>query len=185
MPFRRQHFQTHFHEWILINISLKFVPKGLINNIPALVQIMARRRPGDKPLSKPMMFNLLTHICVTRPQWVNEGCLICRVGFCPSETCLFRTKWKKMDKTCFVQFLPSKTGRNNGQFGQNGHFTQLVNYISAGQGLSRKLLLMLLKYPIAQTMRHFSCSEMPPLINCTVYKKWTHCPLGMPFSAKP
>ena len=26
--------------WILINISLKFVPKGPINNIPALVQIM-------------------------------------------------------------------------------------------------------------------------------------------------
>ena len=32
---------------ISINISLKFVPKGLINNIPALVQIMASRRPGD------------------------------------------------------------------------------------------------------------------------------------------
>ena len=29
---------------ISINISLKFVPKGLINNIPALVQIMAWRR---------------------------------------------------------------------------------------------------------------------------------------------
>ena len=56
---------------ISINISLKFVPKGLINNIPALVQIMAWRRPGDKPLSEPMMVNLLTHICVTRPQWVN------------------------------------------------------------------------------------------------------------------
>ena len=56
---------------ISINISLKFVPKGLINNIPALVQIMAWRRPGDKPLSEPMMDNLLTHICVTRPQWVN------------------------------------------------------------------------------------------------------------------
>ena len=55
---------------ISINISLKFVPKGLINNIPALVQIMAWRRPGDKPLSEPMMVNLLTHICVTRPQWV-------------------------------------------------------------------------------------------------------------------
>ena len=52
------------------NISLKFVPEGLINNIPALVQIMAWRRPGAKPLSEPMMFNLLTHICVTRPQWV-------------------------------------------------------------------------------------------------------------------
>ena len=29
------------------------------------------RRPGDKPLSEPMVVNLLTHICVTRPQWVN------------------------------------------------------------------------------------------------------------------
>ena len=53
---------------ISINISLKFVPKGPINNIPALVQIMAWRRPGNKPLFKPMMINLLTHICVTRPQ---------------------------------------------------------------------------------------------------------------------
>ena len=38
----------------------------------ALVQIMAWRRPGDKPLSEPMMVSLLTHICVTRPQWVNS-----------------------------------------------------------------------------------------------------------------
>ena len=56
---------------IWIQISLKFVPKGPINNIPSLVQIMAWRRPGDKPLSEPMMIILLTHICVTRPQWVN------------------------------------------------------------------------------------------------------------------
>ena len=56
---------------ILIKISLKFVPKGPINNIPALVQIMAWSRPGDKPLSEPMMVSLPTHICVTRPQWVN------------------------------------------------------------------------------------------------------------------
>ena len=54
---------------ISMKISLKFVPKGPINNIPALVQIMAWRRPGDKPLSEPMMICLLTHICVTRPQW--------------------------------------------------------------------------------------------------------------------
>ena len=57
--------------WISLRISLKFVPEVRINNIPALVQIMAWRRPGDKPLSKPMMVSLLTHICVTRPQWVN------------------------------------------------------------------------------------------------------------------
>ena len=36
---------------ISIKISLKFVPKGPINNIPALVQVMAWRRPGDKPLT--------------------------------------------------------------------------------------------------------------------------------------
>ena len=41
--------------WISIEISLKVVPKSLINNIPALVQIMAWRRAGDKQLSKPMM----------------------------------------------------------------------------------------------------------------------------------
>ena len=48
--------------WISIEIPLKFVPKGQINNIPALFQIMAWRRPGDKPLSEPMMVSLLTHI---------------------------------------------------------------------------------------------------------------------------
>ena len=45
-----------------IKISLKFVPKGPINNIPALVQIMAWRQPGDKPLSEEMMVNLLTYM---------------------------------------------------------------------------------------------------------------------------
>ena len=53
-----------------MKISLKFVPEGPINKIPALVEIMTWRRPGDKPLSEPMMVRLLTHICVTRPQWV-------------------------------------------------------------------------------------------------------------------
>ena len=56
--------------WISIKISLKFVPKCPIDNIPALVQIMAWRRIGDKPLSEPMIVRLPTHICVTRTQWV-------------------------------------------------------------------------------------------------------------------
>ena len=58
---------------ILIKNSLKFVPKGQINNIPSLIQIMAWRWPGDNPLSEPMMVRLPMHICVTRPQWVNVG----------------------------------------------------------------------------------------------------------------
>ena len=57
---------------ILIKISLKFVHKGPVNNIPSLVQIMAWRRPGGKPLSEPMMVSLLKHMYVTQPQWVNR-----------------------------------------------------------------------------------------------------------------
>ena len=66
------------NEWILLKISLKFVVKGPINSIPALVQIMAGRRPGDKPLPEPMMISLPTYICVDRPQWVNP----LRTGSC-------------------------------------------------------------------------------------------------------
>ena len=40
---------------ISIKISLKLVPKGPINNIPELVQIMDWRCPGAEPLSEPMM----------------------------------------------------------------------------------------------------------------------------------
>ena len=68
-------FQRIFlNENIIISTkkSLKFVNKGLINNTPALVLIMAWRRPGDKPLFEPMLVRSLTHICVTRPQWVNQ-----------------------------------------------------------------------------------------------------------------
>ena len=53
-----RHFEDIF-EWIFLygnvwisnNTSLKFVLKGPINNIPALVQIIAWRRPGAKALS--------------------------------------------------------------------------------------------------------------------------------------
>ena len=58
-----RHFPDNIFKCIFINenicisikISMKIVPNGPINNIPALVQIMAWRRPGDKPLSESMM----------------------------------------------------------------------------------------------------------------------------------
>ena len=63
---RRRHFQRHLllNENVLISIeiSLKSVPKDPINNIAALVQIIALRRPGDKPLSELMTVSLSTHI---------------------------------------------------------------------------------------------------------------------------
>ena len=57
---------------IRIEISLKFVPRSPIDNKPALVQVMAWRRPCDKPLFEPMMVIIPTHICVMRPQWLNN-----------------------------------------------------------------------------------------------------------------
>ena len=56
---------------ILMKFSLKYIRKGPIDNNPALVQIMAGRRSGDKPLSEPMMVRLPI-ICVTRPQWIKH-----------------------------------------------------------------------------------------------------------------
>ena len=41
--------------WISLEFSLKIFPKVPINIIPALVQIMAKHRPGDKLLSESMM----------------------------------------------------------------------------------------------------------------------------------
>ena len=58
-----------------LRVHSKFVSKGPIDNIPALVEIMAWRWPGDKPLSETMMVSLLRHICVTQPQWVKPQCL--------------------------------------------------------------------------------------------------------------
>ena len=65
--------ETNGRVRIPIKISLEFVPNGPINKTPPLVQIMAWRRPGDKPLSEPMMVSLPTHICVTRPQWIKKS----------------------------------------------------------------------------------------------------------------
>ena len=64
-------FFLNENAWISLQISLKFVPKVWINNIPELVQIMTWRRPGTKPLSWTNDARLWTHICVTRPQLVN------------------------------------------------------------------------------------------------------------------
>ena len=40
---------------IRIQISLKFVPRSLFHNKPPLIQVMAWRQIGGKPLPEPMM----------------------------------------------------------------------------------------------------------------------------------
>ena len=54
--FKRIFFKENI--WISIKIWLKSIPRGQINNISALVQTMAWRRLGDKPLFKLMMVSL-------------------------------------------------------------------------------------------------------------------------------
>ena len=72
----------------LIEISLKIVRNGPINHIPALVQIMAWHRLGDKPLSEPMTVSLQMHICVTRPQWVKPK-LTTPINLCSKSVLIF------------------------------------------------------------------------------------------------
>ena len=50
--------------WISVKISLKFVAEVRINHIPAFVQIMAWRRPGDKSLSPGRRQDIV---------WTNDG----------------------------------------------------------------------------------------------------------------
>ena len=81
--------------WLLIKISLKFAPKVPVNNIPQLLQIMAWRCSGDKPLSEPIMVSLLTHICLTRPQWVKVRHFCCSAicNICCEESWLYCGNW--------------------------------------------------------------------------------------------
>ena len=122
----RRHFADDIFKCIFLNenerislrISLKFVPKGPMNNNPALVQIMAWRRPGDKPLSESMLVRLPTHICVTRPQWVNLKWIwtispkaqtslvkISKQNYCQVSN-IRRTKFQNLNVSCLVLQLP-------------------------------------------------------------------------------
>ena len=62
----------------------KVCSQGPIYNIPTLVQTMAWRKPGDKPLSQPVTVTLLMHICVTPPKWMKdaeESCILFHKGW--------------------------------------------------------------------------------------------------------
>ena len=53
LPISWQYFQMRFLEWEYIRFHWSLFPRVLFKNIPALVEIMAWRRPCDKPLSEP------------------------------------------------------------------------------------------------------------------------------------
>ena len=83
------HFTDDIFNWnflnenpsISIKTSLKYIPKGLIDNKPTLVQILSWRRTGDKPISEPMM------------SWIPYALLPCLDEF--NALAMFGTwKWK-------------------------------------------------------------------------------------------
>ena len=54
-----RHFLDDISKCIFLHkISVKFVHKGAINNKSVLVQVMAWRRPGDKPLPESMLIEV-------------------------------------------------------------------------------------------------------------------------------
>ena len=55
-----------------IQISLKFVPRIPIDNKPALVQVMAWRRTGAKPLPELMLAQFPDAYMRTMGRWVNH-----------------------------------------------------------------------------------------------------------------
>ena len=95
--------------WIPIEISLTFVPKSWINNNPALFQIMAWRRPGDKPLSEPMMVSSLTHICIYAFAFISTpsvfGNHVCDTKLFPGINELMNTPYSALDQA--ANSLPS------------------------------------------------------------------------------
>ena len=62
--------------WISNKIEPKFVPKGSINNIPTLVQIMAWHHQVTSHYLKQWWSSFMTQICVTWPQWVKCQSLV-------------------------------------------------------------------------------------------------------------
>ena len=80
-------------------MPLNFVPEGTIENISALVQILARRLAGNKPLFEPTMVNLRTQICVIRPQYTF---LLISIAIALNQKCfpaLYIKQYKHFNKT--------------------------------------------------------------------------------------
>ena len=56
---------------ILIWISLKYVPKGSIENKSAMVQVIVCRRTGDNRYLNQCLPSSPTHMCMIRERWAN------------------------------------------------------------------------------------------------------------------
>ena len=81
-----KHFTDNIFKCIFINekcisirISLKYIPKGSINNKWSLVQVMAWHRTGDKPLPEPVLTHF-TDAYMHHQGEMNESFVKCALG---------------------------------------------------------------------------------------------------------
>ena len=84
------------------HVELTFGTLCMFSSSSALTDYYYGRRPGDKPLPEPTMVSLLTHLCVTRPQWVNLWCRGARLN--QAMICIYiyiLVCWTKMIKHHF------------------------------------------------------------------------------------
>ena len=125
-------------------MSLKFVPKGKINNKSALVEVMAWRRTG-KPLSEPMLPSSQTHICGTRGRWIKHLDASCRTKLIKVKKNLVTSKMRNYlmggwlptnDKPsrnyhCFIAcpFVTEKNWSNPPRHNALSHIMNMINVI--------------------------------------------------------
>ena len=88
------HFAGNLFKCIFVNefrmsilILQTFVPKGLLNNKSALVQVMSWRRTADKPLPEPMLTQFTDAYMYTRGRW-DKNCSLCRSKHRHIERCI-------------------------------------------------------------------------------------------------
>ena len=78
-PFPRWHFQVYFLEWKFMNFKWNFTEICSLGSnwqygSIAADNVLAGAEAATSHYLKQWWYVLLKHICITRPQWVNEQC---------------------------------------------------------------------------------------------------------------
>ena len=82
---------THWDQGKIADISQTTISNAF-SPMKMFKFLLRFRRPGDKPLSKTMMFSLLTPICFARPQWTNCAVVGLRLLISPFlKFCILKT----------------------------------------------------------------------------------------------
>ena len=145
---------------------------GQIYNIPALVETMAWRPTGDKPLSEPMIIILLTHVCITRPQWLKTANMVSEITF--QTRCIWSISSThpssiSLGKVCFSGYfvlLPWKPSNNT-----MWHFTYVSIHNPCFKSRPNNILAaMCLPSPL---LTHWGRDKMDAISQTTIWNEFS------------